>query len=124
MDQAAGKRWPDDVRLETSKAFVLELARSVQIPTDLLSQTIATGPNEQRGTWVHPQVAIHLAMWCSAAFAVRVTRWVEAWLSSRRDPRVADELSSYHGVLALIRADRAIPGEKPRFSAVMSRQPV
>jgi hypothetical protein len=38
-----------------------ELGRSVQIPTDLLTPTMTRGPNDQRGTWVHPQVAVNLA---------------------------------------------------------------
>jgi hypothetical protein len=40
-------------------------------------QKITTGPDEQRGIWVHPQVAINLAMWCSVGFAVQVTAWAK-----------------------------------------------
>jgi hypothetical protein len=29
-------------------------------------------PNEQRGTRIHPDVAIDVALWCSAEFKVRV----------------------------------------------------
>lgn len=29
------------------------------------------------GSWAHPQLAHHFAMWCSPDFAVRVTGWVE-----------------------------------------------
>lgn len=41
-------------------------------PGALLVQVISDGPNRQRGTWVHPRVAIHLAQWCSPKFAVKV----------------------------------------------------
>jgi hypothetical protein len=77
MYQAAGKQWKHYHENQTTREFFVALAGSVGIPTDLLTSTIMTGPNEQRGSWVHPRVAIHLAMWCSAEFAVHVTGWVE-----------------------------------------------
>lgn len=40
-----------------------------------------------QGTWVHPQVAIHLAQWLSADFAVRVSRWVFDWMSGGAAPK-------------------------------------
>jgi hypothetical protein len=103
MCQAAGERWNDYRRAQEARQFLEELARSVQIPTDLLAQTIAHGPKEQRGIWVHPQAAIHLAMWGSPAFAVKVTAWVEPWYRTRRNPAVANDLSYDHGLLGLIR---------------------
>jgi hypothetical protein len=41
------------------------------------------GPNEGRGTWVHPDVAINLGQWCSPKFAVAVSQWVQEWASNR-----------------------------------------
>jgi hypothetical protein len=80
----------------------------VHIPADLLAQTVSTGPNEQRGTWVHPQVAIHLAMWCSATFAVQVTTWVEQGYVTRRNTAFTNDLSYDHGLLPLIREVRTL----------------
>lgn len=37
------------------------LARSLGIPGDLLTHSVVRGPNHERGTWVHPQVAVNLA---------------------------------------------------------------
>jgi hypothetical protein len=34
-----------------------------------------------QGTWVHPQVAIHLGQWASPKFAVLVSKWVFEWMS-------------------------------------------
>jgi hypothetical protein len=45
-------------------------------PIDLLIKTITTGVNENRGTWVHPQVAINIAQWISPQFDVKVSAWV------------------------------------------------
>ena len=35
-----------------------------------------SGLNENRGTWVHPKVAINIAQWISPKFDVQVTKWV------------------------------------------------
>jgi hypothetical protein len=43
-----------------------------------------------QGTWVHPQVAIHLAQWCSAEFAVKVSQWVYDWMSGKGAPAKAE----------------------------------
>jgi hypothetical protein len=54
-----------------------------------LIRIIATGPNDQRGTWIHPQIAINLATWLSPEFAVQVSEWVVSWMMSlaqRRPP--------------------------------------
>ena len=39
-----------------------------------------TGVNENRGTWVHPKVAINIAQWISPKFDVQVTTWVHQLL--------------------------------------------
>jgi hypothetical protein len=49
------------------------------IHIDLLIETRVTGPNEVRGTWVHPYVAVHLAQWLSPRFAVQVSKLVYHW---------------------------------------------
>lgn len=85
MCRAAGREWSSYRRLDTTEAFLAALEGSLQIHRDLLAQSILTGANEQRGTWVHPQVAIHLAQWLSPEFAVKVTEWVYDWMLGR-DP--------------------------------------
>jgi hypothetical protein len=47
-------------------------------------------------------VAIHLAMWCRAEFAVQVTGWVEQWYQMQENP-LHNPLRVYHDMLALIR---------------------
>lgn len=48
----------------------------MQLCTDLLIQINSTGINENRCTWVHPQVAINIAQWISPEFDVQVSRWI------------------------------------------------
>src|SRR5690606_34081967 len=42
--------------------------------------------NGTPSTWVHPKVAIHLAQWLSADFAVQVSEWVYDWMSGNGQP--------------------------------------
>ncbi|MCC5670099.1 KilA-N domain-containing protein [Nostoc sp. CHAB 5784] len=32
------------------------------------------------GTWIHHKLAVHLGQWCSPAFALQVSDWIEEWL--------------------------------------------
>ena len=83
MCNASGKSFHDYSRLKTTNEFLDELSRSTGIPVDQLVFTVIRGPNEGRGTWVHPDVAINLGQWCSPRFAVAVSQWVREWLGSR-----------------------------------------
>jgi KilA-N domain len=87
--QAANKEWSGYRRNQTTDEFLDALAGSLQICRDLLTQTVTTGMNEQRGTWVHPRVAIHLAMWCSPQFAIQVTGRVEQWYRTCQPPVIS-----------------------------------
>lgn len=90
MCKAAGKRWADYNRLATTIAFQAELSAVVGIPTTELIQSLSGGTPDLQGTWVHPQVAIHLAQWLSPEFAVKVSGWVFDWMSGRSRPAVVE----------------------------------
>jgi KilA-N domain len=87
MCQAAGKQFNDYSRNATTKAFLEELASETGIPVSGIVQSVKGGPPERQGTWVHPQVAIHLGQWLSARFAVQVSKWVYDWMSGPQKPR-------------------------------------
>lgn len=83
MCQVAGKLLADYTRLKTTEAFLMELAADMGIPISELIQQVKGGSGVQ-GTWVHPDVAIHLAQWLSPKFAVMVSKWVREWLAGGR----------------------------------------
>lgn len=82
MCKAAGREWSAYRR--SADGFLEALEGSLRIRRDVLVQSIAAGPNEERGTWVHPQVAVNLAQWLSPAFAVKVSQWVVDWMTGLR----------------------------------------
>ena len=68
MCKANGKRLNNYLRIKTTKAFLSELSDFIiKNPVTLISiteqnqQLIQGGTPVEQGTWVHPQVAIHLA---------------------------------------------------------------
>jgi hypothetical protein len=71
--RAGGKLWKNYYQNQTTKEYINSLSMSAGKSADLLIQTIKNGKNEDRGTWIHPKVAIHLAQWISADFAVQVS---------------------------------------------------
>jgi hypothetical protein len=84
MCKAAGKRFFDYHRLDTTNAFLSELEAETGIPASEQIQVVKGGFPELQGTWVHPHVAINLAQWLSPRFAVRVSQWVYDWMSGQR----------------------------------------
>lgn len=86
MAQANNKLIADYLRLDTTKGFLEELSGSMGIPIDQLIVKIVTGKNHLRGTWGHPKVAIHCAIWCNTKFAVLVTNLVFEWMTTGNNP--------------------------------------
>jgi hypothetical protein len=83
MCKAAGKLWGHYRENATTKAFLNALSVDIGIPITDLAQSIKGGSPDLQGTWVHPQVAIHLAQWLSPEFAVKVTKWIVDWMSGK-----------------------------------------
>jgi hypothetical protein len=51
-----------------------EISSDMGFPITELIQSFQGGNPTLQGTWVHPQVEIHLAQWLSPKFAVQITR--------------------------------------------------
>ena len=49
------------------------------------------------GTWIHPQAAIHLAMWISPKFAVQVIDWTARFISG--DLTIMVEIAAQHAAV-------------------------
>ena len=83
--RAGGKEFKSWHRNDNVKEFLSKLNESVKICTDsnigLIDMKLDCD-NKQKGTWVHPRVAIHIAQWVSPDFAVKVTGWIHTLLSS------------------------------------------
>ena len=86
MCQAAGKKIAKYSENDSTIEFLAELSADIRIRTSELMQSVKGGSPLLQGTWVHPQVAIHLAQWLSPKFAVQVSKWVYEWMSGKGQP--------------------------------------
>lgn len=83
MCKAAVKEFREYNRLVSTKEFIAELSAVVGIPTTDIIITQRGGEPYLQGTWIHPQVAIHLGQWLSPKFAVKVSKWVLDWSTGK-----------------------------------------
>jgi hypothetical protein len=98
MCKVGSKRWPDYMRLNQAQAYITALAAVVQIPTTGpkgLIQSVWGGTPDLQGTWIHPRLAVDLARWISAPFAV----WMDGWfLESIAHPQLISPAPLPHGI--------------------------
>ena len=73
MGKANGKQWNDYWRTDRATAYLEALCTETGIPVSSLCLSLKGGSHQ--GTWIHPQVAVDLAHWISAPFAV----WMDGW---------------------------------------------
>ena len=93
MCKANGKRWSDYRESDRAEKYLQALESVTGISVNGLIDTKIGGSNGG-GTWVHPQVAVDLARWISAPFAV----WMDGWFlqqfeqqSQPQDTRLAGD---------------------------------
>ena len=95
MCQANGKRWNHYVSNYRTQEYIQELEAHLQgsagIPADLI-RTITTGPNDHRGTWIHPRLAVDLARWIIPAFAVWMDGWFLESIQQQQQPQPRQQL--------------------------------
>lgn len=86
MCKAADRKISHYFDNDSYKGFIQALSSDAGIPASGLVQVVKGGSPDLQGTWVHPQVAIHLAQWLSPQFAVQVSKWVFDWMSGKGKP--------------------------------------
>ena len=75
MCKAYGRQWSHYMENARTSQYLQALSTSLGISRDLLTRSITTGPNNLRGTWVHPRIAVDLARWLHPEFAVMMDGW-------------------------------------------------
>ena len=86
--QNAGKQFGHYNANQTTQAFLKELQAEIGITITELMQIQKGGEPHLQGTWVHPQVATHLAQWLSPKFAVQVSKWLQDWIMKKQAPQI------------------------------------
>jgi hypothetical protein len=80
--KAVGKRVYDWLRLKETKNFKTELENKLKkndtiIPVSQLIEVYKGNTSKySQGTWVHPDLGLNLAQWCSPNFSLQVSKWL------------------------------------------------
>lgn len=43
------------------------------------------------GIWIHPDLSIDCASWCNKRFAIQVSRWIQEWFATGKNPFSSDK---------------------------------
>ena len=81
--QAAGKRLQHYKDRAENKHFLDRFVVLTRIQASTLFEA-NEGNCANRGTFAHPDIAIHIAQWCSADFSIQVSRWVRQLMTTGR----------------------------------------
>jgi len=77
--------------------LINELSLVIKLPVNELIYTVVGGKNTDiRGTYVHPKLIIHVAIWCGPNFAIKISEWIDEWrlFSYNNELRFYDGLST------------------------------
>ena len=87
--KASGKRRDvhDWLRTKRTSESIQHLSTSTGISVDLLVVIIKDGPNELRGTYIHPRLAVRFAIWLSDEFGYQVEFIIEQWVKDGLKPQ-------------------------------------
>lgn len=100
MCKANGKRWKDYRESDRCQLYLDALESVAGISVHALVESRSGGVGGG-GTWVHPQVAIDLARWISAPFAVFMDRWFIGEFLDAQSSQVRDTQPEEQSIPAL-----------------------
>lgn len=118
----SGKKVSAWKRSKEAQELIEQLSTDVQICTSALVYSQKGGL--EQGTWVHPDLAIPLAMWASSSFAITVSRWMQDWIALNANIQ-AEKESQISIEQAMSLADWSapnMPGLNPEVTQVLRLQ--
>lgn len=103
---AAGRAWHQYIGAEANGNVVRELIKTTGLSRAQLILELKT----ETGTdfWVHPQLAVNVAIWLSPQFAARVSEWVLNWSANTQQQQQTQ--LSYHINRYLLNANQVPAG--------------
>lgn len=125
-----GKRVPDFIKTEQNQEYINALAehisKTTKIVLDKNQLVIVKHGGNNRGTWLHPKLAVHFARWLDAKFAVWCDEQIEQIISGRLKPQAPRkalpsgltheqqaEVKALHNILI-----QSVPFEKQKALAI------
>ena len=81
--KAGGKEYSNWYRNGNSKKLIEKIYEKTKIDINILIQKsdISGVSNQERSTWVHPTIGLHIAQWISTEFFLQTVEWINEWKS-------------------------------------------
>jgi len=95
--KAGGKYFSQWFVLESTKEL-MRCLQEVNGGADVVDKKV--GGNHS-GSWIHPDLAVPLAVWINPTFAIHVSKWINEWRA-----HAAENEQRYHTALAELRPSR------------------
>lgn len=77
------KKFGNWFQLESTKDLIKTLKNELNSNTHECASIVVDikkgGNSKTQGSWIHPDLSIHLALWISPNFAIKVSSWVNEW---------------------------------------------
>jgi hypothetical protein len=74
--KVAGKRVNNWLRLKETKDLVKKVEKSDGTTSLIIEVYKGGNAKYSQGTWIHPDLGINLAQWCSPSFSLQVSKWI------------------------------------------------
>lgn len=86
--KAAGKEIKQWIRLKETKKLI-DTLKSKGADSHLTFVEVYIGSTKykhkyKKGTWIHPELGIHLAQWCSPEFTIQVSKWIRELIITKK----------------------------------------
>ncbi len=103
-----GKRVPDFIKTEQNQEYINALAehisKTTKIVLDKNQLVIVKHGGNNRGTWLHPKLAIHFARWLDPKFAVWCDEQIEQILSGSPKLETQTTIDERRGLVKAVKA--------------------
>lgn len=74
------------IRLKETKNLIELIHKEYDAPFDEIIMTRKGGNNKtEQGTWIHRELVLHFASWCSPYFTLQANKWIEEWLHFKHE---------------------------------------
>jgi hypothetical protein len=98
MVQVSEKKINDYLRLKSTNAKLVALSINAKIPVSDIIIVIKHGDPTEQGTWVHPELSIDIAQWCSVDMWVWASLTISIqsrWIFNNPDPSLSKFSTHY-----------------------------
>lgn len=75
--QAVGKRMTRWTNNKETQELIKNFDSTKNGASQLLEIYMGTKGKYEKGTWIHPDLGLHLAQWCSPSFSLQVSKWIK-----------------------------------------------